>query len=173
MLRQEKNRIVEQLVDRLSRSTIVIATSYQGLSARDMAGLRLALNAAPVSYQVVKNTLTRLAAQRSGKEEIMSIIDGPTALLFGYGDVVDVAKVLTQSAKSVGVTVQLKGALLEGRTLSASEVMTLSNLPSKEILISQLIYQLQATARNLHNILSFPLYGLSNVLQARIQNLTE
>ena len=103
----------------------------------------------------------------------MSIIDGPTALLFGYGDVVDVAKVLTQSAKSVGVTVQLKGALLEGRTLSASEVMTLSNLPSKEILISQLIYQLQATARNLHNILSFPLYGLSNVLQARIQNLTE
>lgn len=173
MLREEKSRIIEQLVDRLSRSTIVIATSYQGLSARDMAGLRLALIGAPVSYQVVKNTLTRFAAQRSGKEEIMNIIDGPTALLFGYDDVVDAARAFNQSVKSTGVTVQIKGALLGDRTLSANEVMALSNLPSKEILISQLIAQLQAPARNLHNVLSFPLYVLSNVLQARIQNLTE
>jgi len=173
MLREEKSRIIEQLVDRLSRSTIVIATSYQGLSARDMTGLRLALIGAPVSYQVVKNTLTRFAAQRSGKEEIMNIIDGPTALLFGYDDVVDAARAFNQSVKSTGVTVQIKGALLGDRTLSANEVMALSNLPSKEILIAQLIAQLQATARNLHNILSFPLYGLNNVLQARIQNLTE
>ena len=173
MLREDKSRIIEQLADRLSRSTIVIATSYQGLSARDMARLRLALNAAPVSYQVVKNTLTRFAAQRSGKEEIMNIIDGPTALLFGYDDVVDAAKAFNQSVKSTGVTVQIKGALLGDRTLSVNEVMALSNLPSKEILISQVISQLQTTARSLHNALSFPLYGLSNVLQARIQNLTE
>jgi len=122
MLRKEKSRIIEQLVDRLSRSTIVIATSYQGLSARDMAGVRLALDAAPVSYQVVKNTLTRLAAQRSGKKEIMNIIDGPTALVFGYDDVVEAAKVFNQSVKSTGATVQIREALLGGERLAPTRL---------------------------------------------------
>lgn len=173
MLREKKTQIIDQLTGKLSRSTIVIATSYQGLSAREMIGLRRALADAVVGYQVVKNTLTRFATQRVGKEQVMGIIDGPTALVFGYDDAVEAAKIFNQYIKSTGVAVQIKGALLGERVLTSDEVMALANLPPKEILISQLIAQLQATVRSLHNVLSFPLYSLGNILQARIQNLTE
>ena len=173
MLREKKTQIIDQLTDKLSRSTIVIATSYQGLSAKEMTGLRRALADIAVGYQVVKNTLTRFAAQRAGKEQVMSIINGPTALVFGYNDAVEAAKVLNQYIKSTGVAVQIKGALLAERTLTSDEVMALANLPPREIVISQLIAQLQAMMRSLHNVLSFPLYSLGNILQARIQNLTE
>jgi len=173
MLRGKKTQIIDQLTGKLSRSTIVIATSYQGLSAREMIGLRRALADAVVGYQVVKNTLTRFATQRVGKEQVMGIIDGPTALVFGYDDAVEAAKIFNQYIKSTGVAVQIKGALLGERVLTSDEVMALANLPPKEILISQLIAQLQATVRSLHNVLSFPLYSLGNILQARIQNLTE
>lgn len=173
MLKEKKTQIIDQLTDKLSGSTIVIATSYQGLSARQMTELRHALADTTVSYQVVKNTLTRFAARRSGKEQVMSIIDGPTALAFGYDDAAEAAKALSQCIKSTGVAVEIKGALFGKQTLSADEVITLASLPSREILISQLIAQLQSTMRSLQNVLSFPLYGLGNVLQARIQNLTE
>jgi len=173
MLREKKTQIIDQLTDKLSRSTIVIATSYQGLSAREMTGLRRSLAGTAVAYQVVKNTLTRFATQRAGKEQVMSIIDGPTALVFGYDDAVEAAKVFNQHIKSTGVAVQIKGALLGERVLTADEVIVLASLPPKEILISQLIAQLQATVRGLHNVLSFPLYSLGYILQARIQNLTE
>ncbi len=173
MLREKKTQIIDRLTDKLSRSTIVIATDYQGLSTKEMAGLRRALADAAVGYQVVKNTLTRFAAQRTGKEQVMSIIDGPTALFFGYNDAAEAAKLFNQCIKSTGVAVRMKGALLGERVLSSDEVIALANLPPQEILISQLIAQLQATLRSLHNVLSFPLYSLGGVLQARIQNLTE
>jgi len=173
MLREKKTQIIDQLTSKLSQSTIIIATSYQGLSAKEMTGLRRALADAAVGYQVVKNTLTRFAAQRTGKEQVMSIIDGPTALLFGYADAGEAAKFFNQCVKSTGVAVQIKGALLGKRVLTSDEVIALVNLPSREILICQLIAQLQTTVRSLHNVLSFPLYSLGNILQARIQNLTE
>ena len=172
-MREKKTQIINQLTGKLSQSTIIIATSYQGLSSKVMSGLRRALADTDVDYHVVKNTLTRLAAQRTGKEQVMSIVDGPTALLFGYDDAAKTAKVFNQCIKSTGVAVQIKGALLGERVLSSGEVIALANLPPREIIISQLIAQLQTTVRSLHNVLSFPLYGLDNILQARIQNLTE
>ena len=172
MLREKKTQIIAQLADKLSRSTIVIATSYQGRSAREMTKLHHALADTSVNYQVVKNTLTRFAAQRSGKEQVMDIINGPTALVFGYDDVVEAARIFNQHNKSTSVAVQIKGALLGERVINADEVMALASLPSRQVLISQLIAQLQAPLNSLHNVLSFPLYSLGNVLQARIQNLT-
>ncbi|GAI57161.1 unnamed protein product [marine sediment metagenome] len=102
----------------------------------------------------------------------MGIIDGPTALVFGYDDAVEAAKVLSQYIKSTGLAVQIEGGLLGERVLSADEVIALAGLPPREILISQLIAQLQAPVRSLHNILSSPLRELRHVLQARIQNFT-
>ncbi len=173
MLREKKIDMVNRLADDLSRSTIVIATNYQGLSAKEMAELRHALADTAISYRVVKNTLTRFAAQRVGKEQVMSVIEGPTALAFGYGDVVKPARVLSQYIKSTGLAVQIRGGLLGEQVLGADEVMNLANLPSKEVLISQLISQLYAPLWSLHNILNFPLRGLQNVLQARIQKLSK
>lgn len=172
MLREKKTQIIGQLADDLSRSNIVIATSYQGLPAKEMTVLRRALAGAAADYHVVKNTLTRLAAQRAGKEQIAGIIDGPTALVFGYDDAVEAAKVLSQYIKSTELAVQIKGGLLGERVLNADEVIALAGLPPRQILVSQLIAQLQAPVRTLHNILSSPLRELCHVLQVRIQNFT-
>ncbi len=173
MLREKKTSIINQLEEKLDRSSIIVTTSYQGIKAKDITALRIAMADPDVEYQVVKNNLIRIAAQRAGKEEVMSVIDGPTAVIFGYNDVVKAVRLINQYIKSTGMAITIKGALLGERTLNATEVVALANLPSREILISQVVAMLKAPMRGLHNAVSFPLYGLQNVLRARIQDLTK
>jgi large subunit ribosomal protein L10 len=173
MLREKKTQIINQLAESLSRSTVIIATNYQGFTAKQMTELRHALADATIDYRVIKNTLAHFAAQRAGREKVMSIIEGPTALAFGYDDAVKLAKVLDQYTKSTGLNLQIKGGLLGERVLSADEVAALASLPPKEVLIAQLIAGLQSPIRSLHNILNSPLQGLLNVLQNRIQKFNQ
>ncbi len=173
MLREEKAQIINKLADDLSRSTIVIATNYQGLTAKQMAELRNTLAKADAEYRVVRNTLTRFAADKADRERVVDIIEGPVALALGYGDVVNPARVLSQYIKSTESTLQIRGALLGERVLAPEEVMDLINLPPTEVLVSQLIAGLQATIVRLHNVLNSPLQGLLNVLQDRGQKLSE
>ncbi len=167
MLREKKAQIVSNLADELSRSTIIIATNYQGLLAKQMSELRNALAKAGVGYHVVKNTLVYRASDQAGKPQLMDIIEGPVALAFGYGDIANTAKALNQYIKSTALSLQIIGGLLGDRVLPPEEVVSLANLPPKEILVSKLIGQLQAPVVTLHNILNFPLRGLLNVLQNR------
>jgi large subunit ribosomal protein L10 len=172
MLRDKKVQIVSNLVDDLSRSTIIIATNYQGLLAKQMAELRNALAKAGVGYHVVKNTLVYRAADQAGKPQLREIIEGPVALAFGYDDVVNTAKALNQYIKSSALSLQIIGGLLGNRILLPEEVVSLANLPAREVLISKLIGQLQAPIVTLHNILNLPLQGLLNVLQNRTQTIS-
>ncbi|MGB6872736.1 MAG: 50S ribosomal protein L10 [Dehalococcoidia bacterium] len=172
MLREKKVQIVSSLADDLSRSTIIIATNYQGLLAKQMAELRNALAKAGVEYHVVKNTLVYRAADHAGKPQLRDIIEGPVALAFGYDDIVNTAKALNQYIKSAALSLQIRGGLLGDRILLPEEVISLANLPSREVLISKLIGQLQAPIGTLHNILNLPLQGLLNVLQNRAQTMS-
>jgi large subunit ribosomal protein L10 len=169
MLKEKKVQIVSNLADDLSRSTIIIATNYQGLLAKQIADLRNALTKAGVGYHVVKNTLVYRAADQAGKPKLRDIIEGPVALAFGYGDVVNTAKTLNQYIKSSALSLQIRGGLLGDRILLPEELASLANLPPREVLISQLLGQLQTPVGTLHNILSFPLRGLLNVLQNKAQ----
>ena len=169
MLRERKMQIVSSLADDLSRSTIIIATNYQGLLAKQMAELRNALAKAGVEYHVVKNTLVYRAAEKVGKPQLMDIIEGPMALAFGYDDIVNAAKALSQYIKSAALPLQIRGGLLGDRVLPPEEVANLADLPPREVLISKLIRQLQAPIATLHNILYSPLQGFLNVLQNRAQ----
>ncbi|TET50282.1 MAG: 50S ribosomal protein L10 [Dehalococcoidia bacterium] len=169
MLREKKAQIVSNLADDLSRTTIVIATDYRGLLAKQMAELRNALAKAGVGYHVVKNTLAYRAADQIGKPQLRDIIEGPVALAFGYDDVVNVAKALNQYIKSTTLPLEIKGGLLGDRILPPEEVLKLASLPPREVLIARLLGQLQAPVGSLHNLLSFPLRGLLNVLQSRAQ----
>ena len=172
MLREKKVQIVSNLADDLSRSTIIIATNYQGLLAKQMAELRNALAKAGVEYHVVKNTLVYRAADQAGKPQLRDIIEGPVALAFGYDDIVNTAKALNQYIKSAALSLQIRGGLLGDRILLPEEVVSLANLPPREVLISKLIGQLQAPIGTLHNILNLPLQGLLNVLQNRAQTIS-
>jgi large subunit ribosomal protein L10 len=169
MLKEKKVQIVSNLADDLSRSTIIIATNYQGLLAKQMAELRNALTKAGIGYHVVKNTLVYRAADQAGKPKLRDIIEGPVALAFGYDDVVNTVKAFNQYVKSTALSLQIRGGLLGDRILLPEELVSLANLPPREALISKLIGQLQAPVGTLHNFLSFPLRGLLNVLQNRAQ----
>ena len=173
MLREKKTRIIDRLADNLSRSAIVIATNYQGLTAKQMGELRSVLVKAGVEYHVVRNTLARLAADKAGKPRVMEIIEGPTALAFGYGDMVNLAKVLNQYVKSTELPLRIGGGMLGERILTSDEVIGLASLPPMEVLISELITHLQAPLRSLHNVLNFPLQGLLTVLHHRAEKLGE
>jgi len=172
MLREKKVQIVSSLADDLSRSTIIIATNYQGLLAKQVAELRSALAKAGIGYHVVKNTLVYRAADQVGKPQLRDIIEGPVALAFGYDDIVNTAKALNQYIKSAALPLQIRGGLLGDRILLPEEVISLANLPSREVLISKLIGQLQVPVGTLHNILNLPLQGLLNVLQNRAQTIS-
>jgi large subunit ribosomal protein L10 len=169
MLRAKKAEIVDNLTDDLSRSTIIIATNYHGMVAKQMAELRNALAKAGVGYHVVKNTLLYRAADQLGKPQLREIVEGPVALAFGYGDAVTAAKTLSQYIKSTTLPLEIKGGLLGDRVLPPQEILSLATLPPKEVLVSRLIGQLQAPVATLHNVISFPLQGLLTVLRNRAQ----
>jgi len=171
MLKEKKNQIVEKLAKELSRGRIIISTNYQGLTAKQMAELRKTLVKAGAQYHVIKNTLTCFAAEKAGKAQIATTIDGPTALAFGYNDGVELVQALSQYIKSTGLPLQIRGGLLGDRILSSEEVLSLASLPSRQVLISQLVNRLEAPLRNLHSILSAPLQGLFIVLQRRIETI--
>jgi large subunit ribosomal protein L10 len=173
MLKEKKAEIVSNLADDLSRSSIIIATNYQGLLAKQMAELRNALTKAGIGYHVVKNTLVYRAADQAGKPQLRDIIEGPVALAFGYEDVVDAARTLSQYVKSSALSLQIRGGLLGDRILRPEELASLASLPSREVLMSRLLGQLQAPVVSLHNILSFPLRGLLTVLQNKAQTASK
>ncbi len=173
MLREKKVQVVSRLADDLSRSSIVISTNYQGILAKQMAELRSTLARAGIQYHVVKNTLVYRAAEQAGKSQLKGIIEGPTALAFGYDDAVNTVKTLNQYIKSTALPLQIRGGLLGNRILTPEELASLASLPPKEVLVSKLLGQLQVPIVTLHNILSFPLRGLVNVLQSRVQAISK
>ena len=173
MLREKKVQIVSNLAENLSRSTIIIATNYQGLLAKQMAELRNALAKAGIEYHVVKNNLVFRAADHVGKPQLRDIIEGPVALAFGYDDIVNTAKTLNQYIKSSALPLEIRGGLLGDRILPPEEVVTLASLPTREVLLAKLIGQLQAPIGSLHNVLTSPFQGLLNVLQNRAQTISK
>ena len=94
MSREKKAQIIDSLQEVFSRCSIGVLTDYRGLSASEMTDLRRRLRESGIEYKVVKNTLARFAAQRAGKEELLSFFEGPVAIAFGYGDITEPAKIL-------------------------------------------------------------------------------
>jgi large subunit ribosomal protein L10 len=169
MLKEKKARIIDGIAEDLSRSTVVVSTGYQGMTAKDMAELRQILSGAGIGFRVVKNTLARFAAEKADRRQLMSLIEGPVALAFGYDDMVRPAKVLSQYVKSTGAVLQIKGALVGEQVVSASGVQDLASLPPRDVLLSRLVGQLQAPIRSLQNVLNSPFQGLLTSLRAMIK----
>lgn len=169
--REKKGRLIEGLTERLSRCSIAIAVDYRGVTAREMMQLRRLLADSGIEYRVVKNTLTKFAAERAGVQQLGSLLTGPVALAFSFDDVVKPAQILREYIQSSGSPLQIKGGILHGKLLSAAEVASLATLPPKEVLLARLVGQLQAPLQALHNVLSAPFRSLIGVLDARVRQL--
>ncbi len=172
MLKDKKTEVIAGLKENLAESQFVVSTSYQGATAQDLAQLRWTLASSGIKYQVVKTTLLRIAAEQTDHARIMEILEGPMAL--GFSDnPVEAAKALRQQMRVKDSPVQVRGGLLGNRVLTAAEVLALADLPSRDVLIAMLASQLQAPVSRLHRALSWPMQGLRNVLQARIESIAQ
>ncbi len=130
MLRADKERVVAELAERLRSTNTLMVADYRGLSMPEIEELRERLLEAGARFTVVKNTLTKLAAEAAGTEQVLELIDGPTAIAFldADSDPAAVAKVLNDTAKAHEVLV-LRGGLLDGIVVGDSEIKQLATLP--------------------------------------------
>ena len=171
MSREKKTEIINSLQELFSRCSVAILTDYRGQAANEMTELRRRLREAGVEYKVVKNTLARFAVQRSGREELLAYFEGPVAIAFGYGDITEPARALANYIEESKAVMTIKGGFLPDRLLTKEEVITLSALPSKEVLLARVVGGVQGPISALVSQLSSPMMGLIAGLQARIQQL--
>lgn len=163
---------VKQLQDKLERSAITVTTGYSGMPAASMTDLRQRLRAVGVELVVVKNTLLSLAAEAAQRPQVKEILQGPTAVAFGFQDPVAAAKALQDYIRTSRLPLTIQGAVLgAGPALPASEVERLAALPPKPQLVANLLGQLQMPIASLLSVLNGPLRGLDNLLQARIRQM--
>ncbi|MGH2469977.1 MAG: 50S ribosomal protein L10 [Chloroflexota bacterium] len=169
---QEKEHAVQEIAQRLRDSSISIFTNYRGLTVKDLRQLRGQLKPLKVEYSIVKNTLTRLAAAQAAiHADLSATLQGPTAIGFGYDDVVQAAKGLNDYSRASRGVLEIKAALLQGALLTAAEVAALANLPAKPVLQAQVLGTITAPVQNLLSVLNGTARGLLNVLVARGKQL--
>jgi len=120
--REKKTQIIDRLQEAFSKCSISILTDYRGLATHEMTNLRRKLQESDSEYKVVKNTLARFAAERAGRDELVSSFEGPVAIAFGYGDITEPAKVLTDYIRTSRVGLSIKGGFLHNRLLNSDDV---------------------------------------------------
>lgn len=179
---KKKIDLVEELREKFRRCTIAVATNYTGLSASTMTELRRQMRERNVEYRVVKNTLTHLAADAAERPQIKDIVQGPTALAFGYEDPIKVARALEEYIRVNRSPLAIRGAVLDGHTLTSAQVLALPSIPPRAELVAQLVGQiqyplaalvgqLQAPMHRLLAVLNGPLVSLAILLQQRAEQL--
>src|SRR5580765_7848550 len=174
MLRQDKERIVSELADRLKSSETLLVADYRGLTMPEIDELRTKLLESGARFSVVKNTLTRRAAEEAGVKELLELIDGPTAIAFldSEGDPAAVAKILNDTARTNDVLV-IRGGLLEGTVVGDAEIKRLATLPSADVLRAQLVGAVAGPLTTVVGLFAAPLRDLVGVIDARIRQLEE
>ncbi|MFC1966368.1 50S ribosomal protein L10 [Chloroflexota bacterium] len=171
MSREKKTQIINGLQEAFSKCSISIFTDYRGLATSDMTTLRRKLQESESEYKVVKNTLARFAAERAGLDSMVDYLEGPIAITLGYGNITAPAKVLASYIRDTQTSLSIKVGFLGNRVLTTEEVMTLSALPSREILIARVLGQMKSPVSALLGCLTTPIRGIIGVLQARITQL--
>jgi len=161
----EKKKIVEDLREIFSKSKVLIVTDYKGLNVITINELRRKLREADVEYKVVKNSLLIRASEDTDVALIKDNFKGPVAIAVSYNDPVAPAKVLTQFAKDCE-KLEIKAGVMEGKALDLSAIKALSELPSQEVLLGQLLSVLNGVPTSLVIALSDMPKKLLNVLQA-------
>lgn len=156
-----KKQEVANMVEKLKKAQSGVLVDYRGLTVSEDTELRNKLREAGVEYKVVKNTLTRFAANEVGFSELDSVLNGPTSLAISYDDPVAPAKVIADFAKN-NENLEIKSGFLDGKVISLDEIKQLANTPSKDVLIAKILGSLNS-----------PVSSLARVLQAIVDKGVE
>jgi large subunit ribosomal protein L10 len=175
MKKSDKERVVSELAERLKSSSTLIVADYRGLTMPQIDGLRTKLLEHGARFSVVKNTLTRRAAEEAGTDALLALLEGPTAIAFleSDGDPVAVAKALATVARETQQVLVIRGGIMEGRTISEEDVQNLAKLPPADVLRAQLVGAIAAPMSTVVGLFNAPLRDIVGVLQARIDQLQE
>jgi large subunit ribosomal protein L10 len=171
MSREKKAQIIDSLQAVFAKCSTGVLTDYRGLSTAQLDELRRKLRASGIDYKVVKNTLAQLAAKRAGMDELAGSFKGPVGIAFGYGEISEPARVLVDYIRTSKTILSIKGGFLGDRLLTSGNVGTLATLPTREVLISQVMAGIQGPIVALASVLAAPIRGFMGVLQARIKQL--
>ena len=173
MDRSEKERLVAELTERLKATETMIVADYRGLTVTEIDELRTKLLEHGARFSVVKNTLTRRAAESAGIDSLLALLDGPTAIAFleTEGDPVAVAKALDDAAKAEVLVI--KGGLLDGAEIAADDVKRLAKLPPADTLRAQLVGALAGSLTTVVGLFAAPMRDIVGVIDARIRQLEE
>ena len=174
MHKSDKERVVAELTERLRTSETLIVADYRGLTNSEIDGLRSKLLEHGARFAVVKNTLTRRAAETAGADALLALLEGPSAIAFveSGGDPVAVAKALADTATSTKV-LAIRGGILEGKSLTAAEVESLAKLPPADVIRAQLVGAIISPLTTVVALLTAPLRDLVGLIDARIEQLQE
>ena len=163
----EKQKIVADIKEKLTASKGAVFTSYRGLT---VAQLRRQLREAGVSYHVIKNTLTAIAAKEAGLDDLLPHLEGTTALAVSNDDAIAPAKVISEFIKKNKLenteVLTVKAGIVDGKVISANDVKALASLPSREVLIAKLLGSMQAPISNTVGVLQGVIRNAVYVLDA-------
>ena len=174
MLRSDKEKVVADLAEQLRSTETLIIADYRGLSVPQINKLRGELLEHGARFTVVKNTLTRRAAEEAGAEALLALLDGPTAIAFleTDGDPVAVAKAMNTAVRETRV-LEIRGGILDGREIGEDDVKSLATLPPTDVLHAQLVSAVSGPLMTVIGLFAAPLRDLVNVIDARIKQLEE
>jgi large subunit ribosomal protein L10 len=172
MHRDDKELVVAEITEQLRASESLIVADYRGLTNSQLLAVRTKLRDHGATFTVVKNTLTRRAAEAAGADALLALLTGPTAIAFvrAEGDAVAVAKALADTAKETKI-LTLRGGLLSGKTMAAGDVEELAKLPPMDVLKGQVVGVILAPLNQLVGLLNAPLQDLVGLIDARIEQL--
>ena len=150
--RPEKVAVVTEVTEKLTAADAALLTEYRGMSVKAMSDLRRALKPVGGEYKVYKNTLVRFAARNAGVAGADEMLVGPTAIAFVSGDVAGAAKALRDVART-NPNLVIKGGVLAGRLISATDVQALADLPPRDVLLSQIAGLFEAPLSQMASLL--------------------
>jgi len=170
--KDEKERLVAELTERLRTTDTLLVADYRGLTMPQIDELRTKLLEHGARFAVVKNTLTRRAAEAAGTDTLLALLEGPTAIAFleSEGDPVAVAKALVDAARETRV-LTLRGGMLEGRPVEPGEIESLAKLPPVDVLRGQVLGAVIAPLTGILALFTAPLQDLYGLIDARIEQL--
>jgi large subunit ribosomal protein L10 len=170
--RKEKEQIISDFNKKIEGYKAVVLTHYRGLNVDQMNHLRKRLREEKVSYHVIKNTLMRLASKGTDLEKLGDYFEGPTAIAISYGDPILLAKVLLEFIKTQP-SLEIKVGLIEGRVAPPEEVKALATMPSREVLLAQILGEIQTSGGQVMGAILSILQQMLGIIQARVDQLAE
>lgn len=167
---EKKVQEVAEIAELLRNASLAVLTDYRGLSVADLQRLRSELRPHESEFRVMKNTLAGLAADQVGLGDIRPLLEGPTAMVIATAEPVAPAKVINDFVRTSKI-LKVKGAVLEGQMIPASDIERLATLPPREVLLGKVVAGIQSPLYGLVGVLSGTIRSLAYVLQARADQL--